>query len=128
MPNVNYQTGRSRENYIRDLFEEHEWMVVRSAGSKGAFDLVVHKTGFDVYVQAKPSRTRSIWKEYLQLAVDKRLYALIVWKQNIHYDAMLCTPYAEVITETFPDMLSYMDEIAYETAQLLSVPSVDTLV
>lgn len=122
MPNVNYQTGRNRENYIRDVLEKAGWNVVRSAGSKGLFDLVAHKTGFVVFIQAKPQRVKHLWKEYLQYALENNIYVLIVWKGTKHYDSALLTPYDEVYSTWFDSMLQRLDSLAYETEQLHLIP------
>lgn len=124
MPNANYQTGRNRENYIRDLLEQNGWNVMRSAGSKGLFDLVAHKTGFVVFIQAKPQRAKHLWKEYLQYAIENKVYVLIVWKGTKHYDSAFLTPYDEAMSTWFDDMLIRLDSYAYETSQTYLIPSV----
>lgn len=43
MPNRNYQAGRRFEYRVKKHLEKNGWFVVRSAGSKGAFDLVAIK-------------------------------------------------------------------------------------
>jgi len=40
---IRYRKGRSREHILRRKLERTGWFVVRSAGSKGVFDLVAVK-------------------------------------------------------------------------------------
>lgn len=45
MPNKNYQKGRRREYYIKSKYKELGFYVQRSAGSKGAVDLIALRAG-----------------------------------------------------------------------------------
>lgn len=48
-----YAAGRTREYKVRDLLVDNGYDVVRSAGSKGAIDLVAIKPGQILFVQVK---------------------------------------------------------------------------
>lgn len=48
-----YGAGRAREYKVRDLLIAEGYDVVRSAGSKGAIDLVAIKAGQILFVQVK---------------------------------------------------------------------------
>jgi len=43
MPLRNYIKGRQREHNLKRKLEQAGWLVVRSAGSKGVFDLIAIK-------------------------------------------------------------------------------------
>ena len=45
MPNTNYQRGRNHEYYIKQKYEDLNFFVIRSAGSKGPVDLIAIKRG-----------------------------------------------------------------------------------
>lgn len=49
-----YIKGRSREHILKRKLERAGWLVVRSAGSKGAFDLIAIKD-VTIGIQAKGS-------------------------------------------------------------------------
>jgi len=63
MPNKRYIAGRQLEYLIKKSFESKKYIVLRSAGSKGIFDIVaVHFEGFDghaFFLQVK----KNIYKE-----------------------------------------------------------------
>jgi len=48
-----YVKGRRFEHYIKDKLEAKGWIVTRSAGSKGPFDLLAVKNGKILLIQCK---------------------------------------------------------------------------
>lgn len=66
-----YSDGRRREYKVRDLLAEAGYDIVRSAGSKGAIDLVAIKTGQILFVQVKTTTPPgpTSWNKLYDLAV-----------------------------------------------------------
>jgi len=48
-----YVKGRRFEHYVKDKLEARGWIVTRSAGSKGPFDLLAVKNGKILLIQCK---------------------------------------------------------------------------
>lgn len=61
MPNKNYRSGRAFEYEIKKAWEEAGYIVLRTAGSHGIFDLVAfHKiSGTAIGIQCKKVKTLS---------------------------------------------------------------------
>lgn len=58
---TNYERGRSFEYYLKKKLEEEGFLVIRSAGSKGIFDLVAIK-GDEVYlIQCKKNKKKNFY-------------------------------------------------------------------
>lgn len=53
MPKTNYQSGARAERLLRAKLKRHGYEVVRSAGSKGMFDLVAWNTTIIRFIQVK---------------------------------------------------------------------------
>jgi Holliday junction resolvase len=53
LPNRNYEKGVRSELAIKKMLESDEQIVVRSAGSKGAVDLVSRNLEFVTFIQVK---------------------------------------------------------------------------
>jgi len=58
--NKSYRKGRYYENKIRKIFEKKGFYVVRSAASKGIWDLVAINADFIVFVQSKANQIPGI--------------------------------------------------------------------
>jgi Holliday junction resolvase len=52
-----YVKGRRFEHYVKDKLEARGWIVARSAGSKGPFDLLAVKNGKILLIQCKWRRS-----------------------------------------------------------------------
>jgi hypothetical protein len=69
MPNKRYIAGRQLEYLIKKSFESKKYIVLRSAGSKGVFDIVaIHFEGFDghaFFLQVKKNISKEYAKKYL---------------------------------------------------------------
>jgi len=50
---MSVEKGRRFENYIKDKLEARGYYVIRSAGSKGIFDLIAVKGGVPYGIQCK---------------------------------------------------------------------------
>ena len=82
-----YERGVRIERVVRKRLESEGYIVVRSAGSKGAFDLVaIHtRTGKTKCVQVKATRTRNAH------AIAKREYERLRHAYPaLHRKGMLC--------------------------------------
>jgi len=55
---MSYVKGRRFENYVREKLERKGYLVVRSAGSKGLFDLVALKKGEILLIQCRWRKSR----------------------------------------------------------------------
>jgi Holliday junction resolvase len=55
---MSYVKGRRFENYVREKLEKRGFIVVRSAGSKGLFDLVALRRGEVLLIQCKWRKSR----------------------------------------------------------------------
>jgi len=56
LPNRNYVNGVRWENEVKKAFEDAGWFVIRSAGSRGLFDLAVFGNGNFLLIQCKLKR------------------------------------------------------------------------
>ncbi|MEM1546471.1 MAG: restriction endonuclease [Candidatus Methanomethylicia archaeon] len=63
-----YVKGRRFEHYIKDKLEAKGWIVTRSAGSKGPFDLLAVKNGKILLIQCK-WRRNTIAKNLIDVAL-----------------------------------------------------------
>lgn len=68
---ANYAGGRDFEHRTRRLLEDNGWWCQRSAGSKGAVDLIAVKPGQTLFVQCKRrgSLPPGEWNELYRLAL-----------------------------------------------------------
>jgi Holliday junction resolvase len=73
---MSYVKGRRFENYVREKLERKGYLVVRSAGSKGIFDLVALKKGEILLIQCKWRKSR-ISREMVEAACKAGGKALI---------------------------------------------------
>jgi Holliday junction resolvase len=55
---MSYVKGRRFENYVRKKLEKAGYIVARSAGSKGPFDLVALRKGEILLIQCKWRKSR----------------------------------------------------------------------
>jgi len=53
MPNPNYVKGARQENAVRKILESQGYSVMRSAGSKGVFDLIAWNAEEVRFIQVK---------------------------------------------------------------------------
>ena len=82
MPNKRYQKGRRWEWKVKKKWEREGFLVYRSAGSKGAADLIAIKDGqaylIQVQVSNRPSRAKA-----LRLLDEALMYGaipvMVVW-------------------------------------------------
>jgi len=82
MPNKRYQKGRRWEWKVKEKWEREGFLVYRSAGSKGAADLIAIKDGqaylIQVQVSNRPSRAKA-----LRLLDEALMYGaipvMVVW-------------------------------------------------
>lgn len=58
---TNYERGRSFEYYLKKKLEEEGFLVIRSAGSKGIFDLVAIKEEEVYLIQCKKNKRKSFY-------------------------------------------------------------------
>lgn len=63
-----YVKGRRFEHYVKDKLEAKGWVVTRSAGSKGPFDLLAVKNGRILLIQCKWRKSR-IGKDLVDVAL-----------------------------------------------------------
>ena len=63
-----YVKGRRFEHYIKDRLEAKGWIVTRSAGSKGPFDLLAVKNGKILLIQCKWRRGNMDAKNLVDIA------------------------------------------------------------
>ncbi|MGW4121041.1 restriction endonuclease [Nocardia sp. NPDC004711] len=87
---TNYRQGRGLEYEVRDHLQAQGYDVLRSAGSKGAADLVGFKVGEIVFVQCKRSGTcppaeRVALLRLAGLVAGVPLIASRPPRQRIHY-------------------------------------------
>lgn len=60
MPNANYEAGRRFEYKIKKAWEHDGYIVFRTAGSHGAFDLIaVARAGRICFIQCKRVQTKA---------------------------------------------------------------------
>jgi len=71
-----YVKGRRFENYVKEKLERKGYLVVRSAGSKGLFDLVALRRGEILLIQCKWRKGR-MSKEMVEAAEKAGGKALI---------------------------------------------------
>jgi Holliday junction resolvase len=64
-----YVKGRRFEHYVKDKLEARGWIVTRSAGSKGPFDLLAVKNGKILLIQCKWRRGNVIAKNLIDIAL-----------------------------------------------------------
>ena len=87
-----YTSGRSAENYLRDKLESAGYYVVRSAGSKGAADLIAGNGERVLAIQVKHwQRAANLSPEdkadLLCAARQLKAVPLFVRKEGVHYVA-----------------------------------------
>lgn len=87
-----YERGRQLEYRVRDLLQSLGFWVVRSAGSRGLFDVYAVKNGFVLGVQCKiGNRFR------LATLIDM----LNVWKEYHIYPVLICKDKGKLILHDF---------------------------
>jgi Holliday junction resolvase len=64
MQNKNYLSGRRKEYELKKMLENQNFTVLRTAGSKGVFDLIAFDTDSIRFIQVKSSRRKK--KTYKQ--------------------------------------------------------------
>lgn len=67
-----YVKGRAFEHYVKRKLEAKEWIVIRSRGSRGAFDLLAVKHGEIMLIQCK-------WNSFIE-DEERRQLTSIAWK------------------------------------------------
>jgi len=77
-----YSKGRILEYQVRDIFQIREYEVIRSAGSKGVWDIVAVKNGFTILSQIKSRREND--KNILALLLKPPLSSCLLRKVYIY--------------------------------------------
>ena len=92
MVNKNYQKGRRFEYRVKKHLEDKEYYVIRSAGSKSAFDLVAIPTVDNVSLL---SETIFIQCKYGQKITKKERDALVKLERHFWGDLLILVAWAK---------------------------------
>lgn len=73
MPNKNYIAGRKLEYKAKKELESNDWVVMRTAGSHGPFDLVCvdPEEEFILFIQVKSTKSRAACTRLLNEWVER---------------------------------------------------------
>jgi len=74
---MSYQKGRNFENYIKDKLERKGYFVVRSAASKGVYDLIAIKNGVVYGIQCKAGKARASKQEKERMVEFGEKYGIV---------------------------------------------------
>lgn len=122
-----YERGRERENKVRSILQEDGWFVVRSAGSRGPFDLVLTKSGYTVFAQIKSKYTADETQQYIELAQTLGVDTVYIWRAAKGWFAQYTRWFGQTYGSWLDDIRSRMNTDAENFAQIHRLRVLDTM-
>lgn len=130
MPNsgvTQYNKGARSENYVIERLEKDGWYCVRSAASRGLFDIVITKYGYTAYVQVKRNHVSGLAEQYIEIAKQMSVDTVLFWRSPNRWFGQYTRWFGETYGSWFDDIQSRLNHVAEQFAYVERGHDVKTL-